>query len=292
MQTMRLTFTKMHGAGNDFVVINALQGLDPRILAPEQIRRIADRKFGVGADQVLVVEPASDPHSDFNYRIFNADGGEVEQCGNGARCFVRFVVDQGLAAGPAIRVRTKSGVIVPRLTAQGEVEVDMGRPLLAPESLPFDVSGLPSEVRGQTNCYGVAGPQGQALWVDPVSMGNPHLVQWVEDIDHHPVQDEGRFLQESPRLPRSVNAGFAQRLSPSHILLRVFERGAGETLSCGTGACAAAVSGIAQGRLDANRPIRIDTRGGTLTTRWSGASGDPVFMSGPAATVFQGEMSL
>jgi diaminopimelate epimerase len=292
MQSMRLTFTKMQGAGNDFVVINALHGLDPGVLAPEQIRRIADRKFGVGADQVLVVEPASDTDSDFNYRIFNADGGEVEQCGNGARCFVRFVVDQGLAAGPAIRVRTKSGVIVPRLTPHGDVEVDMGQPLLAPESLPFDVSGLLSEVRGGTRCYAITGPQGQTLWVEPVSMGNPHLVQWIDDIDHHPVAPEGRFLQESPRLPRSVNAGFAQWLSPSHILLRVFERGAGETLSCGTGACAAAVSGIAQGRLNANGPIRVDTRGGTLTIRWSGNTGDPVLMSGPATTVFQGEMSL
>jgi len=292
MLVMQLTFTKMQGAGNDFVVINALQGLDPWVLAPEQIRRIADRRFGVGADQILVVEPARAPDSDFHYRIFNADGSEVEQCGNGARCFVRFVIDKGLARGPSIRVQTKAGVIVPRLTPDGEVEVDMGRPQLLPESLPFDTTDLPTEVRGRTTCYGLTGPQGQALWLDPVSMGNPHLVQWVATVEGHPVQDEGRFLQEHSRLPKRVNAGFAQWLDAGHIALRVFERGAGETLSCGTGACAAVVSGILQERLSPSLPIAVSTRGGRLTIRWSGDPNDPVRMTGPATTVFEGELLL
>lgn len=292
MRAMQLTFTKMQGAGNDFVVINALQGLDPWVLAPEQIRRIADRKFGIGADQILVVEPARAHDSDFHYRIFNADGNEVEQCGNGARCFVRFVIDKGLARGPAIRVQTKAGVIVPRLTPDGEVEVDMGRPQLLPESLPFDTTDLPAEVRGRTICYGLPGPQGQTLWLNPVSMGNPHLVQWVAAVESHPVLDEGRFLQEHPRLPKSVNAGFAQWLDPGQIALRVFERGAGETLSCGTGACAAVVSGILQERLAPSLPISVSTRGGRLTIRWSGDPNDPVRMTGPATTVFEGELIL
>jgi diaminopimelate epimerase len=289
---MLLTFTKMQGAGNDFVVINALKGLDPHWLAPEMIRRIADRKFGVGADQILVVEPASSADCDFDYRIFNADGHEVEQCGNGARCFVRFVVDQGLAKGPAIRVKTRAGLIVPQLQPNGEVEVDMGRPRLSAHSLPFDIEGLQTQTHGQQTCYCLAGPQERMLWLSPVSIGNPHLVQWVAAVDTHPVEEEGRFLQASPRLPQSVNAGFAQLLNAQHIALRVFERGAGETLSCGTGACAAVVSGVAQGRLAAGQPISVTTRGGILTITWSGNPQDAVRMTGPATTVFQGEMSL
>ena len=289
---MRISFTKMQGAGNDFVVLNALQGLDAAVLHPEQIRRLADRKFGIGADQVLVVEPPSSPDVDFDYRIFNADGHEVEQCGNGARCFARFVVDQGLAAGPAIRVKTKAGMIVPRLQPSGEVEVNMGCPVLRPEALPFKTEGLTDEQRAGQTCYALTGPKGRTLWLAPVSMGNPHLVQWVTDLAHHPVEEEGQFLQASPRLPQSVNAGFAQRLGPQSISLRVYERGAGETLACGTGACAAAVSGIAQGLLTADAPIAVQTRGGLLTLRWSGHVQDPVWMTGPATTVFHGEITL
>ena len=289
---MRISFTKMQGAGNDFVVLNALEGLDPAVLRPEQIQRLADRKFGIGADQVLVVEPASAPDADFDYRIFNADGHEVEQCGNGARCFARFVVDQGLAEGPAIRVKTKAGIIVPRLQSNGEVEVNMGCPVLRPEALPFQTEGLAHEVRAGQTCYALAGPTGHDLWLAPVSMGNPHLVQWVTDLRHHPVEEEGQFLQSSPRLPQSVNAGFAERLGPQSIGLRVYERGAGETLACGTGACAAAVSGVAQGLLTADALIAVQTRGGLLTLRWSGHAHDPVWMSGPATTVFHGEITL
>lgn len=292
MQHMQLSFTKMQGAGNDFVVINALAGIDPWVLAPEQIRRMADRKFGIGADQVLVVEPPSSRDADFNYRIFNADGGEVEQCGNGARCFVRFVIDQGLASGPSIRVQTKAGLIVPRLTANGQVEVNMGQPRLAAQSLPFDTAGLTQEVRGSQVCYALTGPTGQPLWLSPVSMGNPHLVQWVSDVAKHPVHEQGRFLQASPRLPQSVNAGFAQRIDPQHCSLRVFERGAGETLSCGSGACAAVVSGVAQGLLAADKPVAVSTLGGVLTIQWSGKPEDPVYMAGPATTVFQGVIAL
>jgi diaminopimelate epimerase len=289
---MRISFTKMQGAGNDFVVLNALKGLDPAVLRPEQIQRLADRKFGIGADQVLVVEPASSPDADFDYRIFNADGQEVEQCGNGARCFARFVVDQGLAKGPAIRVKTKAGIIVPRLQPNGEVEVNMGCPVLRPEALPFETKGLAQQVRGGQTYYALPGPSGHALWVAPVSMGNPHLVQWVTNLADHAVEEEGRFLQASPRLPQSVNAGFAERHAANAIGLRVYERGAGETLACGSGACAAAVSGVAQGLLAADTPIAVQTRGGLLTLRWSGQTSDPVWMTGPATNVFHGEITL
>ncbi|MFM1880387.1 MAG: diaminopimelate epimerase [Pseudomonadota bacterium] len=292
MAQLSLSFTKMQGAGNDFVVINAMQGLDPFFLQPQQIRRLADRRFGVGADQVLVVEPTSIAEADFNYRIFNADGQEVEQCGNGARCFARYVVDQGLAAGPTIRVNTRAGIIVPRLQPDGEVEVNMGCPRLDPQALPFLVEGLAESLRGRQTCYCLAGPDGRALWVGPVSMGNPHLVQWVTGLADHPVEAEGRFLQASPRLPQSVNAGFAERHAADAISLRVYERGAGETLACGSGACAAVVSGIAQQLLKADTPIAVQTRGGMLRLRWSGQDNDPVWMTGPATTVFQGEISL
>lgn len=292
---MHLTFTKMQGAGNDFVVIDARNGLPDGLLAPDCLARLADRRFGVGADQILLVErPAADEADqvDFVYRIFNADGHEVEQCGNGARCFARYVIDQGLAQGPEIRVKTAAGIITPRIQPTGEVQVDMGPPRLSAGDLPFEVDGLVNRRVGNQVLYCLETPWGDERWLAPVSMGNPHLVQWVEDLETHPVGREGAWLESHARLPRRVNAGFAQILSRHALALRVFERGAGETLACGTGACAAVVSGIAQGLLEANAPIAVTTRGGALSIQWSGQLQDSVWMTGPAAKVFEGEIDL
>ncbi len=281
---MKLRFTKMHGAGNDFVVID---GVRQRIdFTPGQWRRIADRHFGIGADQVLLVEPApAGSDVDFRYRIFNADGGEVEQCGNGARCFVRFVVDQGLTAKRAIRVATMSGVIEPRLEADGRVTVDMGPPAFEPARIPFDPAGLAPRPQGQDDTWPLA-VDGATRWISVVSMGNPHAVQFVDDVDTAPVASEGPLIEHSPRFPARVNAGFAQPV-PGGIRLRVWERGAGETLACGTGACAAAVAAIRRGL--AASPVQVHTRGGLLSIAWDGGN---VFMTGPAATVFEGEIDL
>ena len=281
---MKLRFTKMHGAGNDFVVID---GVRQRIdFTPGQWRRIADRHFGIGADQVLLVEPApAGSDVDFRYRIFNADGGEVEQCGNGARCFVRFVVDQGLTAKRAIRVATMSGVIEPRLEADGRVTVDMGPPAFEPARIPFDAAGLAPRPQGQDDTWPLE-VDGATRWISVVSMGNPHAVQFVDDVDTAPVASEGPLIEHSPRFPARVNAGFAQPV-PGGIRLRVWERGAGETLACGTGACAAAVAAIRRGL--AASPVQVHTRGGLLSIAWDGGS---VFMTGPAATVFDGEIDL
>jgi diaminopimelate epimerase len=276
---MRLKFTKMHGAGNDFVV---LDGVRERIhLTPEQIRLLADRHFGVGCDQILLVEQTAYPDADFRYRIFNADGGEVEQCGNGARCFVRFVFDQGLTHKREIVVETKSGLISPRLEEDGRVTVNMGRPVFAAAEIPFaSESGAviqPLEVNGET------------VDITAVSMGNPHAVQVVEDVMKAPVLVQGAAIEQHPRFPKRVNAGFMQVVDRSHIRLRVYERGAGETLSCGTGACAAVVAGIRRGILDAR--VQVITRGGTLDINWAGIDA-PVMMTGPAVTVFSGEIDL
>jgi diaminopimelate epimerase len=281
---MKLRFTKMQGAGNDFVVID---GVRQRIdFTPGQWRRIADRHFGIGADQVLLVEPApAGSDVDFRYRIFNADGGEVEQCGNGARCFVRFVVDQGLTAKRAIRVATMSGVIEPRLEADGRVTVDMGPPAFEPARIPFDAAGLAPRPQGQDDTWPLE-VDGATRWISVVSMGNPHAVQFVDDVDTAPVASEGPLIEHSPRFPARVNAGFAQPV-PGGIRLRVWERGAGETLACGTGACAAAVAAIRRGL--AASPVQVHTRGGLLSIAWDGGS---VFMTGPAATVFEGEIDL
>lgn len=289
---MNLTFTKMQGAGNDFIVLNGMRGIDPSLLSPASIQRLADRKFGIGADQVLVVEPPSDRGCDFDYRIFNADGNEVEQCGNGARCFARFVIEQGLATGPTIRVKTKSGIISPTVLPNGDVLVDMGRPDLSAKSLPFLIDGLAIQSCGKHTCYGLHDHEGMACWFGPVSMGNPHLVQWVKELEHQPVAERGQFLQVHPRLPKSVNVGFAEIVDAEHIRLRVFERGAGETLACGTGACAAVVAGVAQGRLTAGKPIEVQTRGGQLSVTWSGLLKDSVWMAGPAKTVFHGQIEV
>jgi len=283
---MRLKFTKMQGVGNDFVVID---GFSRRVeITPERVRQIADRHFGVGCDQVLLVERAQRKDADFRYRIWNVDGGEVEQCGNGARCFVRFVHQKGLTKKREIRVETLSGVIVPRLEADGQVTVDMGAPIFEPERIPFNARGL-KPVEG-----GWRWPlelQGREAQVAALSMGNPHAVQTVVDVDFAPVTTEGPLIERHPRFPQRVNAGYVQVLDRRRIRLRVWERGAGETLACGTGACAAVVAGIRDGLLDDS--VQVATRGGQRTIRWTGAENNlncAVWMTGPAVAVFEGEI--
>ena len=276
---MKLKFSKMHGLGNDFVVLDGVrQQVD---LSPEQLRYLADRNFGVGCDQILLVEKATQAGVDFRYRIFNADGGEVEQCGNGARCFVRFVHEQGLTDKRQIRVETMRGIIEPRLEGDGNVTVDMGEPRFQPAEIPFladdDVIIHLLDVADET------------LETTVVSMGNPHAVQVVEDVDSHPVGEHGPLIERHERFPKRVNAGFMQIVDEHHIKLRVYERGSGETLACGTGACAAAVAGIRRGLLES--PVRVATRGGELNIAWGGP-GRPVLMTGPAVTVFEGEIEL
>jgi len=259
----------MQGAGNDFVVLDATRA--PFALTREQLRRLADRHFGVGCDQVLVVQRPQGTGADFRYRIFNADGGEVEQCGNGARCFVKFVHAKGLTAKKEIRVETLGGMIVPRLEDDGEVNVDMGAPRLErPLVQPLEVDGARVEL---------------AI----LSMGNPHAVQLVADVESAPVTTQGPLLERHARFPQRVNAGYMQVLERHAIKLRVWERGAGETLACGTGACAAAVAGIARGLLDS--PVRVQARGGTLTIAWAGGD-NAVWMKGPAKTVFEGTIEV
>ncbi|MBP7422036.1 MAG: diaminopimelate epimerase [Sulfuritalea sp.] len=276
---MRIRFTKMHGLGNDFVVLDAIR--QAFVPTPAQARWLADRHFGVGCDQLLIVEKPDTPGVDFRYRIFNADGGEVEQCGNGARCFVRFVHEQGLTDKREIRVETRSGLIAPRLEADGQVTVDMGAPRFAPAEIPFtsdtDAAVQPLDVDGQT------------VEISAVSMGNPHAVQVVADVDAAPVATQGPLIESHPRFPRRVNAGFMQVVDRHAIRLRVHERGTGETLACGTGACAAVVAGIRRGLLDS--PVRVATRGGELSIAWAGP-GTPVMMTGPATTVFSAEIEL
>jgi diaminopimelate epimerase len=280
---MKIRFTKMHGLGNDFVVLDAIkQNFVP---TPAQVRFLADRHFGVGCDQLLVVESADTPGVDFRYRIFNADGGEVEQCGNGARCFVRFVHEQGLTDKREIRVETQSGLITLRLEADGQVTVDMGAPRFLTAEIPFDSQTdavvQPLDVSGRT------------VEISVVSMGNPHAVQVVADVDVAPVAELGPLIESHPRFPRRVNAGFMQIIDRHAIRLRVHERGAGETLACGTGACAAVVVGIRRGQLDS--PVRVSTRGGDLSIAWNGTTGEivqPVLMTGPAITVFTADIEL
>jgi len=291
---MRIRFTKMQGAGNDFIVLDETRG---RLgLSTAQYRWLADRHFGVGADQILTVRPAPMPGIDFEYVIHNADGAEVEQCGNGARCFARYVHDQGLTPKETIRVQTLGGVIEPRLTADGRVTVDMGAPVFDLPRIPFDATGLTPEPSGSWQKWPLdlaSNAQAATVFVATVSMGNPHAVQVVEDVEHAPVLTQGLLIEHHPRFPRRVNAGFMQVLDRTHIKLRVWERGAGETLACGTGACAAVVAGIRLGLLDAR--VDVQTRGGVLTIEWAGASHDgaaPVMMTGPATTVFQGEIEL
>jgi diaminopimelate epimerase len=276
---MKLKFSKMHGLGNDFVVIDGVRQM--LALTPEHLRFIGDRHFGVGCDQILLVEKPSQPEVDFRYRIFNADGGEVEQCGNGARCFVRFVHEQDLSKKREIRVETMNGVIIPRLENDGSVTVDMGAPVFAPAQIPF-VSSTDALLQTLT----VADEE---LDITVLSMGNPHAVQLVADVDRAPVARQGPLIESHARFPQRVNAGFMQILNRHAIRLRVYERAAGETLACGTGACAAVVAGVARGLLDS--PVRVATRGGDLTIAWDGP-GTTVQMTGPAVTVFTGEMTL
>ena len=275
-----LRFAKMHGQGNDFVVLDGVR--QEVALDAGAVRAIADRHRGVGCDQLLVVEkPASDAN-DFLYRIYNADGEEVEQCGNGARCFARFVLDEGLTDKREISVETKSGVIRPKVEDSGLVTVDMGVPRFDPRDVPFVAAQEPAlmyEIR-------VAGLPVQ---VAVLSMGNPHAVQFVEDVERAPVETQGPLIERHPAFPRRVNAGYMQAVSRSHVKLRVWERGAGETLACGTGACAAVVAGIRRELLD--HDVRVTTRGGDLRIRWNG-DGGPVMMTGDAVRVFDGEIEF
>lgn len=266
---MKLAFTKMEGAGNDFVVLDCTGGKFD--LPTSQIQRLADRHFGIGCDQVLAVEKPAGAGVDFRYRIFNADGGEVEQCGNGARCFVKFVHARGLTAKREIRVETRAGVIVPRLEEDGEVSVEMGLPAVE----------MPLLEKIAVN--------GEVLEVTILSMGNPHAVQVVPDIGRAPVTTQGPLLERHPRFPNRVNAGYLQVRDRHRIALRVWERGAGETLACGTGACAAAVAGILRGLLAS--PVTVEARGGTLTVAWAGGD-NAVRMKGPAKSVFEGQIEL
>lgn len=275
---MKLKFTKMHGLGNDFIVIDAIS--QPVSLDPVTIRQLADRHFGIGFDQLLVVEKPGEG-GDFRYRIFNADGGEVEQCGNGARCFARFVHDRNLTSKKIIRVETACGIIMPTVEENGEVSVDMGIPRFEPDQIPFI-----TQERALTYPLNV---NNREIEISVVSIGNPHAVQIVSDIDLAPVTSEGPIIESHPFFPEKVNAGYMQIVDRTHIRLRVFERGAGETLACGTGACAAAVSGIARGLLDSE--VQVTMHGGNLRIRWEGEN-QPVWMTGSAVTVFEGEIEL
>ncbi|RMX07943.1 diaminopimelate epimerase [Corticibacter populi] len=297
---MQIDFTKMQGAGNDFVVLDETrQGLG---LTEAHYRMLADRHFGVGADQILTVRSvpvAQQGQADFEYIIHNADGGEVEQCGNGARCFARYVFDKGLSTQPCIRVLTKAGIIEPALQPDGRVTVKMGRPRWQPEQIPFDPAGLASEQVGGLTRWLLppGGEEGdgrgaafEPVWIGVVSMGNPHAVQLVASAEAAPVAQTGPLIERNHHFPQRVNAGYMEVVDRHTIRLRVYERGAGETLACGTGACAAVVCGIRQGLLDAR--VDVHTHGGLLTIEWAGGDMDEVLMTGPAVTVFEGRINL
>lgn len=284
----------MHGAGNDFIVLNGIDQ-DLSKVTREQWKKLAHRQLGIGADQILLVEKATRPDADFRYRIFNADGGEVEQCGNGSRCFVRFVLDQGLSNKNPLRVEVAHTVLTLKSHEDGQVEVDMGAPIFDHSQIPFVANGLASKQEFHEMLYAlpIKTPATHDSWISVVSMGNPHAVQVVGDVDSAPVQEEGISIEKNPAFPNRVNAGYMQVLSRNAIKLRVFERGAGETLACGTGACAAVVSGIRRGLLDS--PVKVITRGGNLLIAWNGMVNElaqSVIMTGPATTVFEGETSI
>lgn len=276
---MEISFTKMHGLGNDFVVIDATA--QPIELTTEQIQYLANRRFGVGCDQVLLVEPPRQPEVDFTYRIFNADGGEVEQCGNGARCFARYVRDHGLTRKTDISVATSAGVITLHVEADGQITVNMGVPRFEPEKIPF-------EAEARADVYSLK-LQTTEVEASVVSMGNPHAVLRVDQVDDAPVNSLGPQIEAHPRFPRRVNVGFMQIVDRQHIHLRVYERGAGETLACGTGACAAVVVGRQRGWLDDK--VTVSLPGGNLKIQWSG-EGHSVMMTGPAVSVFEGRVRL
>lgn len=273
---MRIEFTKMHGLGNDFMVIDLVT--QRMHLTPELIRRLSDRQFGVGFDQMLVVEPPDQPDVDFRYRIFNADGSEVEQCGNGVRCFARFVHERRLTKKTKIRVSTSSGIVEPEINSSGWVQVNMGYPRTEPDQIPFLADPVAPTYQVEV--------LEQSVELDVVNMGNPHTVLVVDDVKTAPVATLGAALESHTQFPQRVNVGFMQVLNRREINLRVFERGTGETLACGTGACAAVVSGIRRGLLDAGQDIRVHLRGGDLSIRWQ--SGDVVWMTGPTASVYEG----
>ncbi|MEX3964221.1 diaminopimelate epimerase [Paraburkholderia sp. EG287A] len=286
---MKLKFTKMHGAGNDFVVLDGYS--QDLALTPERVRALADRHFGIGADQLLLVEKPTVEGVDFRYRIFNCDGGEVEHCGNGARCFVKFVRDRKLTASNRVRVQVQKGTITLVVQENGEVVVDMDRPEFEPALVPFNANGLEGRREGNDTLWPLD-VNGARRWVSVVSMGNPHAVQVVDDVEAYPVKAEGAVIETHARFPNKVNAGFMQIVSRNEVKLRVFERGAGETLACGTGACAAVAAGIRRGLLDT--PVKVHTHGGLLTIAWDGARDESaaLTMAGPAATVFEGEIEL
>lgn len=276
---MVIDFTKMHGLGNDFVVIDAIN--QKVSLEPDQVRCLADRHFGVGFDQLLLVEKAQSAEADFRYRIFNADGGEVEQCGNGARCFARFVRDHGLSDKDEIVVETLAGIIKPKLESDGQITVNMGVPIFEPAAIPFK-----AEVQTESYVLDLATEQ---LPVYVLSMGNPHVVQFVEDVDQAPVSTQGPKIESHPSFPNRVNAGYAQVLDKTHMRVRVHERGVGETLACGSGACAAMVSARRQGLVD--EEVEVSLAGGALKVRWLGGQ-EPVWLTGPVTTVFEGSFLL
>jgi diaminopimelate epimerase len=286
MPPMRLKFTKMQGAGNDFVVLDALRS--PLELTPALVRRLADRRFGVGADQILLVEPSRTPGIDFRYRIFNSSGEEVEHCGNGARCFVRYLHDHGLSDKTTVTVETVNNVLELHLGADGRVTVDMNHPLFEHAHIPFDADGLVPRREGGFELWPLA-DVGAGVEVAVLSMGNPHAVLRVADVDAAPVALLGPRIETHARFPRHVNAGFMQVLEPGEVRLRVHERGAGETLACGTGACAAVVAGIRLGWLA--RRVTVHARGGDLLVEWP-SNEQSVLMTGPAETVFEGEIQL
>jgi diaminopimelate epimerase len=286
---MKLKFTKMHGAGNDFVVLDGYT--QPVSLTAAQVRALADRHFGIGADQLLLVERPTIDGVDFRYRIFNCDGGEVEHCGNGARCFVKFVRDARLTDLSTVRVQVQNGIATLTMQDNGEVVVDMGSPVFEPAHVPFATNGLEGRREGNDTLWPLD-VNGATRWISAVSMGNPHAVQVVEDVESFPVLVDGPVIETHARFPQKVNAGFMQIVGRSEINLRVFERGAGETLACGTGACAAVAAGIRRGLLDS--PVTVHTHGGPLTISWDGARDEaaPLLMAGPATTVFEGEIEL
>ena len=284
----------MHGAGNDFIVLNGIDQ-DLSSITREQWQVLANRQFGIGADQILIVEKATRPDADFRYRIFNADGGEVEQCGNGSRCFVRFILDQGLSTKNPLRVEVAHTVLTLKSQPDGQVEVDMGAPIFEHSQIPFDASGLGSMQEFQEMLYAIPleHPASHDSFIGVLSMGNPHAVQVVVDVESAPVLQEGAEIEKYRAFPKKVNAGYMQVLNRNEIKLRVYERGAGETLACGTGACAAVVSGIRRGLLES--PVKVHTRGGDLQMSWDGIVNNlvqPVIMTGPAVTVFEGETEI
>ncbi|MGV2864019.1 diaminopimelate epimerase [Achromobacter sp. AGC39] len=286
---MNWNFTKMHGAGNDFVVLDGVRQTIE--MTPERARALGDRHFGIGADQILLVERATRPDADFRYRIFNSDGSEVEHCGNGARCFVRFVHEQGLSDRNPLRAEIATGILVLDEGDDEQVTVDMGSTRFDPEALPFDTAGLPSMREGEDTLWELEldAPTGVAnkVWLSAVAISNPHAVQVVDNVDTAPVSIQGPLIETHPRFARRVNAGFLQVMDRHNVRLRVFERGAGETLACGTGACAAVAAGIRRGLLES--PVRVQTRGGVLTVAWNG---DQLRMTGPAESVFTGQVDI